>query len=349
MLLSEKHRATSLNKVVLSAETRHLCENIVLTGYFPNLLIIGSVGVGKTTTVRLLIDAYLQQWFHSSVTTHSPVMYVNASDKQEGGGIQFIENELNEFASTYTVGKPLKFVVLDEADNLSAIAQQHLIQLMEKHASTPRVRFCLLGNYMSNLCPALQSHFVLMRFHTLPAHDVFVLLHEVVKAEGWQSVITDAHLHAIQQQHVNDIRSMLCAIQQQHGLLMAQQTPIVSLINTHDIPHTLRAMANTILYEPHTLTQTTLESCILTDYNEDGFELLSRLILAIVKQLLDDDDDDDDITVTTDNNTQRIMLLHEWTDKHIYKCNKHVHDDIVIYNSELKTALHSFWELVQTM
>ncbi len=48
-----------------------------------------------------------------------------------------------------------QLIILDEADSMTNDAQNALRRIMEKF--TENVRFCLIGNYLSKIIPALQS------------------------------------------------------------------------------------------------------------------------------------------------------------------------------------------------
>ena len=54
----EKYRPTTFDKIVLDESNRIVFNNILNTGYFPNLLFYGPPGTGKTTTIMNLITEY---------------------------------------------------------------------------------------------------------------------------------------------------------------------------------------------------------------------------------------------------------------------------------------------------
>jgi replication factor C subunit 3/5 len=55
----EKYRPTHFDKIVLDPMNRKIFNNIIETGYFPNLLFYGPPGTGKTTTIMNLIQEKL--------------------------------------------------------------------------------------------------------------------------------------------------------------------------------------------------------------------------------------------------------------------------------------------------
>ena len=52
----EKYRPKKLEKIVLESNNKIIFNNIIKTGYFPNLLLYGPPGTGKTTTIINLIN-----------------------------------------------------------------------------------------------------------------------------------------------------------------------------------------------------------------------------------------------------------------------------------------------------
>merc|ERR1711930_26364 len=81
------------------------------------------------------------------------VLELNASDDR---GIGIVRCQILNFASTRTIfNSGYKLVILDEADAMTNDAQNALRRIIEKF--TDNVRFCLIGNYLSKIIPALQS------------------------------------------------------------------------------------------------------------------------------------------------------------------------------------------------
>lgn len=71
---------------------------------FPNLLLYGPPGTGKTTAAKLIVK-----------NINCDYIYLNCSDEN---GIDTIRDKVKQFASGATF-KPLKVVILDEADFLT--------------------------------------------------------------------------------------------------------------------------------------------------------------------------------------------------------------------------------------
>ena len=48
----EKYRPTTFDQIVLSESNKIILENILKNNYFPNMLLFGPPGTGKTTTTK---------------------------------------------------------------------------------------------------------------------------------------------------------------------------------------------------------------------------------------------------------------------------------------------------------
>jgi replication factor C small subunit len=107
---------------------------------FPNLLLFGSPGTGKTTAAKLVVK-----------NINCDFLYLNCSDEN---GIDVIRDKVKQFASGATF-KPLKVVILDEADFLTINAQAALRNIIESFSLT--TRFIFTCNYVERIIDALQS------------------------------------------------------------------------------------------------------------------------------------------------------------------------------------------------
>ncbi|MEM4025953.1 MAG: replication factor C small subunit, partial [Sulfolobales archaeon] len=91
--------------------------------------------------------------------------------------------KIKEFARTAVApGIPFKIVILDEADNMTADAQQALRRLMEMYVDT--TRFILLANYPSKIIEPIQSRCAVFRFMPLRREDVVERLKYIADREG---------------------------------------------------------------------------------------------------------------------------------------------------------------------
>lgn len=203
----EKYRPKHFHDIVLDEMNRTMLENIISTKYFPNLLFCGPPGTGKTTTAINLIQ-YYQETIHNHFSSEL-IIHLNASDER---GIDVVRFQISQFVQSKTFFHTgLKFVILDEVDHMTDNAQRTLRNLIQEHAKTANVRFCLICNYISRIDSGLQNEFVKIRFNNLPQQKILSYLQNIVQSENIQ--MNDATLLSICSLFKSDMRSMINYIQ----------------------------------------------------------------------------------------------------------------------------------------
>ena len=196
----EKFRPTHFDDIVLDPLNKKILKNVIITGYFPNLLFYGPPGTGKTTTIINLINAY-QEAFNQK--NKELMIHLNASDER---GIDIIRSQINQFVNSKTLfNKGTKFVILDEVDYMTKTAQQALRYLLQNYCDN--VRFCLICNYISRIDEGLQNEFLRLRFNQLPEQDIVQFLNHISQTE--QLNLSQKSLSLIQKLYKSDIRSMI--------------------------------------------------------------------------------------------------------------------------------------------
>ena len=201
---TEKYRPKLYDNIVLDSINSKIFNNILDKGQFPNILLYGPPGTGKTTTVMNLTKAFLEKHYKYSKEL---IIHLNASDDR---GIDIIRNQINTFANTSCLfQKGIKFVILDEVDYMTKIAQQSLQSIINNYSIG--IRFCLMCNYISKIDINLKNEFMLLRFNNLPREKINLVLKSICKQENicFESNILDK----LQDRFKSDIRSMLNYIQ----------------------------------------------------------------------------------------------------------------------------------------
>ena len=137
----ERYRPQDLSTYVGNEHLKTKVERFLDDGNIPHLLLYGRAGGGKTTLAKIIVN-----------NTECDYLYINASDERN---IDLVRDKLKTFASS--VGfKPMKVVILDEADYLNVnSAQPALRNLMETFSA--HCRFILTCNYVEKIIEPIQS------------------------------------------------------------------------------------------------------------------------------------------------------------------------------------------------
>ena len=174
ILWVEKYRPRSLDDIVNQEEVVGRLKQFVKEKNMPHLLFAGPPGTGKTTAAHALAHDLFGENYRQYV------LELNASDER---GINVIREKVKEFARSRTPpGIPFKIILLDEADNMTADAQQALRRLMELY--TASTRFILIANYPSKIIDPIQSRCAFFRFTPLKKEDVVERLRYIAENEN---------------------------------------------------------------------------------------------------------------------------------------------------------------------
>lgn len=141
-LWAEKYRPRVIDDIVLTEDNRRILGDVLSKNEIPNLLFIGSPGIGKTSLAKIIVRDSLQCQY----------LYINASDEN---GIETIRSKVTTFSRTRSLDGHIKVIILDEVDGLTMDAQRALRNTMEEYSEF--TRFILTANYNHRVIPAVQS------------------------------------------------------------------------------------------------------------------------------------------------------------------------------------------------
>ena len=210
-LLVEKYRPNVLenyvgNETIKKSISKYLEQNDIL-----NLIFYGPAGTGKTTLAKLIVK-----------NLDCDHLYINASDER---GIETIRDKVQGFASVASF-KPLKVVILDEADFLTIQAQASLRNIIETFSRT--TRFIMTCNFVERIIDPLQSRCQVLKIVPPTKKDVAKHLNWILQQESIEHDIKD--LVPLVNQYYPDLRKCINTIQlsTQDNTLKLDQSILVS-------------------------------------------------------------------------------------------------------------------------
>ena len=163
----EKHRPNTLDGYLGNESFLGDLEEWIGKQDFPNILLYGGPGTGKTTAAKLI--------------THNiecDYMYMNCSDEN---GIDAIREKVKAFASAASF-KPLKVVILDEADFLTVNAQAALRNIIETFSL--KTRFIFTCNFVERIISPLQSRLAAYSLQPPTPKDLYLHVTGILDSEG---------------------------------------------------------------------------------------------------------------------------------------------------------------------
>ena len=170
----EKYRPKTFDNIISQNIAINNIKEFIKNPNMPHMIFTGPAGTGKTSTALIIVKNFLKK---EELSTN--LLEVNASDTVR---IDFVRNVLKHFVSqTIIKDGSLKFVVLDEADNIPGQVQQALRRIIEK-AST-NVKFILLCNYINRIIDPIISRCAVFRFVNLPKEKIVERLKYIVVKE----------------------------------------------------------------------------------------------------------------------------------------------------------------------
>jgi replication factor C small subunit len=193
-LLVEKYRSKGLDEYVGNENIKTTIAQYLKQNDIQNLIFFGPAGTGKTTLAKLIVN-----------NLNCDYLYINASDER---GIETIRDKVSGFASTASF-KPLKVVILDEADFLTIQAQASLRNTIETFSRS--TRFILTCNYVERIIDPLQSRCQVLKIVPPSKSEVAIHVANICEKEGTQYELED--IKTIVNQFYPDLRKCLNTVQ----------------------------------------------------------------------------------------------------------------------------------------
>jgi len=232
---AEKYRPKTLDDMVNQKEIVERLKSFVKAKNVPHCIFAGPPGTGKTTAALCLArDLYGENY-------REYIMELNASDER---GIDVVRETVKTFARARAIGEvPFKIMILDEADNMTADAQQALRRTMERYTET--CRFILCANYSGKIIEPIQSRCAPFRFTYLPREEHDKYLRYIAENEG--VILLDEGLDAIYEVCGGDLRRAINTLQAAASLGKPIDAKIIYSIAGRANPADVRRMIETAM------------------------------------------------------------------------------------------------------
>ena len=262
-LLVEKYRPLSLDTFVGNENLKKTIQQFLNQNDIVNMLLYGGAGCGKTTLAKLIVH-----------NLDCDSLLINASDER---GIETIRDKVQGFASVASF-KPLKVVILDEADFLTIQAQASLRNIIETFSRT--TRFIMTCNFVERIIDPLQSRCQVLKIIPPTKKDVAKHLAGILDQESIEFEIND--LVPLVNQYYPDLRKCINTIQlsTQDNILKLNQSLLVSSNYIDKVIKTLSERDLKSNYRFTTIRQT------IADANVDDFDELFRALYERASEYL---------------------------------------------------------------
>ena len=193
-LFVEKYRPSSLENYVGNEHLKTTISRYLEQNDIQNLIFYGQAGGGKTTLAKLIVG-----------NLDCDYLYINASDER---GIETIRDKVSGFASVASF-KPLKVVILDEADFLTIQAQASLRNVIETFSRT--TRFIMTCNFVERIIDPLQSRCQVIKIVPPSKSEVAKHLAWILEKESISYTLDD--IKTIINQYYPDLRKCINTVQ----------------------------------------------------------------------------------------------------------------------------------------
>ena len=226
-LLNERYRPDILENFVGNATLKASIDRQLKNNDIQNYLFYAGAGTGKTTLAKIIVN-----------NLDCESLYINASDER---GIETIRDKVSGFASMASF-KPLKVVILDEADFLTINAQASLRNVIETFSRN--TRFILTCNYVERIIDPIQSRCQTFKVEPPTKKEVAIHIAGICDKEDISYELTD--IAKIVNKSYPDIRKMLNTVQSNaiDGKLTLDESLIVSSNYIDQVITELKGKAN---------------------------------------------------------------------------------------------------------
>jgi len=249
---NEKYRPNDLTTFIGNEQLKQIISQYINNNDPINMLFYSPPGSGKTTLAKLIVN-----------NIECDYLFLNASDER---GIDTIRDKVQGFASSASF-KPIKIIILDEADFLTIQAQASLRNIIETYSRT--TRFILTCNYLERIIDPLQSRCQVLKI--TPPSKKEVAQHVAIILDKEETNYELEDLVLVVNKHYPDVRKILntCQVNTVDSTLKIDKTILSS-----------NSYKDGVLKELKSPTKSSFKNIrqILADSNLDDFEEIYRFL-----------------------------------------------------------------------
>jgi replication factor C subunit 2/4 len=169
----EKYRPSCLDEIILDPYTKNQIKVFLQNKEGVHLIITGSPGVGKTSTVRCIARELLGE------NLNQGYLELNSADDR---GVKSISLTVPSFCKRVVNFDCSKVILLDEADNMTNKCQYDINEMIKQYGK--KVKFIFTCNDSKKIIPDIQSVCHILRFKHLTQSQITTYLEKICQKEN---------------------------------------------------------------------------------------------------------------------------------------------------------------------
>ena len=282
----ELYRSKIVDDYVGNEKIKSIIQTAIEKNDIQNMILYGTPGTGKTTLAKLIVNSL-----------NCDYLYLNASDEK---GMDVMRDKVKGFASSASF-KPLKIVILDEADFIRVDSQALLRNVIETFSLN--TRFILTCNYIDRIIDPLQSRCKVLEIVPPSKADVAKHVAKILDTEQVQYALED--LATVVNKFYPDIRKILntCQFSLQKNRLEVDSSSLVSNIYIDKIINELK--------KPNSNSLKNIRQ-IIADSNTENYDELYRILYEKIDEF------------SLDYTGEVIILLEEYMYHSAFRIDKEI-------------------------